>query len=225
MNNKKVTIITPTYNRLASLKEAIESVRKQSYQNWEHLIIADGSDIRVQSMIKNYKDQRLIYLCTLRTSDWGHSQRNWALRYATGQYLFCLDDDNLICDQYIEKMVNGFSSGKIGYVVCNIDYAGEKILSPKPPFQLGGIDHLNIMVRTELMKKIGGWTHHYEADYIMIKRISEMCEGACINYVLGVYRRLKGESVGNERTKKEGNRYIRLMRKIKQKIYSLMVRF
>lgn len=223
--NKKVTVITPTYHRLASLKEAIECVRRQTYQNWEHLIISDGSDARVKSLVKSFQDQRIVYLHTFRTNNWGHSQRNWGLRFARGQYLMCLDDDNLIYDQYLERMFTAFDSEKIGYVVCQINYLGGKILSPKLPLESSSIDHLNFMIKTALVRKVGGWANHYEADFAMIKNISEISAGNFINDVLGTYRRLKGEPSGNNKSQIKGNPYICFIRWIKQIIYWQLVRF
>ena len=130
-----VTVITPTCNRLESLKEAVASVYDQTYHNWEHFIVSDGYDKKVKQFVKTLRDERVKYLFTLRTKYNGNLQRNLALKYASGEYVLFLDDDNIIYRNYIEKMINGFVDEGIGYVICRIRYDGKGILDPRPPFR------------------------------------------------------------------------------------------
>ncbi|MEK6964473.1 MAG: glycosyltransferase family A protein, partial [Nanoarchaeota archaeon] len=114
-NASLVTVITPTYNRIKSLKQAIDCVQKQTYPYWEHLIVADGHDFRVEKLVKAMQDPRVKYFYTKRTKDLGGSQRNHALRKAKGQLMAYLDDDNLMHKDYLKEMVKKFHSRKIGY--------------------------------------------------------------------------------------------------------------
>ncbi len=190
---RKVTIITPTFDRLDSLKEAVDCVIKQSYQNWEYFIVADGHDPRVRRLVQNLNDKRIKYLFTLHTGYVGHLQRTFALKFAKGEFVFCLDDDNIIRRDYIEKMVDGFTDKETGYVVCQIDYGDGRFIKPQLPLRVGNIDMLNYMVRTDLAKKVGGWIPFdlYEADYIFIAKISKISKGKFVPEILGVHRRLK----------------------------------
>ena len=57
--NMKFTIIMPTYNDADSIIETLDSVLKQTYQNWELLISDDGSTDNTKELIKNYiKEQK-----------------------------------------------------------------------------------------------------------------------------------------------------------------------
>jgi glycosyltransferase involved in cell wall biosynthesis len=84
----RVTIITPTYNRLNKLKEAIDSVLNQTYANWEHIIVADGYDDNVRELICYYNDPRVKYYYTMKLNVMGNYQRNYALKHAGGGLRF-----------------------------------------------------------------------------------------------------------------------------------------
>lgn len=88
-----VSIITPTYNRPELLQEAIQSVLAQSLDDWEMLIVDDGSDPGVQPVIDAFADPRLRYV---RLEHVGRSAaRNRGLELARGDYIGFLDDDDL----------------------------------------------------------------------------------------------------------------------------------
>lgn len=61
-----VSIITPTYNRLQSLKETVQCVRNQAYKNWEHIIVSDGYDPRVKEFVSSLKDARINFFIQCR---------------------------------------------------------------------------------------------------------------------------------------------------------------
>lgn len=60
-NKRMISIIMPVYNSEKYVSEAIESVCNQSYENWELLIVNDGSTDHTQEIIENYseKDSRI----------------------------------------------------------------------------------------------------------------------------------------------------------------------
>ena len=55
----KVSIIMPTYNRAEYIHETIESVRKQTWQNWELIIVDDGSDDNTGQIVSEINDKRI----------------------------------------------------------------------------------------------------------------------------------------------------------------------
>lgn len=56
-----ISISTPTFNRQASLQRAIESVRRQSVQDDEHIIVDDCSTDETQALVASYQDSRICY--------------------------------------------------------------------------------------------------------------------------------------------------------------------
>lgn len=104
--NKKVTVILPTWNRDYIVGRAVESVLKQSYLNYELIISDDGSTDKTEQVLKSYlkSDQRIKYI---KLEHGGVSRaRNAALDIATGDYVAYLDSDNVWSPEYLLLMVN-----------------------------------------------------------------------------------------------------------------------
>lgn len=88
-----ISIITPTYNRPDLLQEAINSVLAQSFDDWEMLIMDDGSEPGAGLVVGAFADPRLRYV---RLDHVGRCvARNHALELARGAYIGFLDDDDL----------------------------------------------------------------------------------------------------------------------------------
>lgn len=185
----KVTIITPTHKRLTTLAEAIDSVKQQTYANWEQIIVSDGYDENVKTLIDSINDPRIIYHYTFPLHVMGNYQRNKALQFMTGEFILYLDDDNIIFENCLATMVYSFTSNDIGYVIAPIFYGKEKnIMSPRYPFKFGEIDLLNYIVRRELVIKIGGQGMHGCADLFLIQKIANISKGNYIDAIIGYHR-------------------------------------
>lgn len=88
-----VSVITPTYNRHQLLQEAIQSVRAQTFLDWEMLIVDDGSESSPQPVVDAFNDPRLRYIQLPRAGR--SAARNRGLELARGAYVGFLDDDDL----------------------------------------------------------------------------------------------------------------------------------
>ena len=92
-----VSVITITYNRADMLKEAVESVLDQTYQEWELMVIDDGSTDETETLVQGYqmKESRIRYERYSHTGLPGIAAlRNRALREARGRLVAFLDDDD-----------------------------------------------------------------------------------------------------------------------------------
>lgn len=91
----EVSIVTPTYNRGAVLPAAIESVQRQTIDDYEHIIVDDGSTDRTEAIVDPYRkaDPRIRYL---RLEDnGGHAAAmNRGIEAANGRYISFLDSDD-----------------------------------------------------------------------------------------------------------------------------------
>lgn len=183
----KVTVVTATYNRPQVLREAIESVRSQTYEHWEHIIVSDGRDRRVESLVESFSDARIRAFHTSRLPTMGNYQRNVALLYATGELMIFLDDDNIIYPHCLQTMVQGFGSPSVGYVVCPIRY-GDTVKRPGPGFRYREIDLLNYMVRRTLVETVWGQRVHANADYLLIRDIARVSDGVYMDEFIGHHR-------------------------------------
>lgn len=103
-----ISIITPTYNRRDYLTETIESVLNQTYTNFEHLIVDDGSKDDTAAIVKAYQeyDKRVHYFYQCNQ---GQSiARNFALNKAKGDFVCFLDSDDFWIPEKIEKQLEAF---------------------------------------------------------------------------------------------------------------------
>ncbi|MBF05466.1 hypothetical protein CL644_02050 [bacterium] len=88
-----VSILMLTYNRAHYIPDAIESVLAQTYQNWELVIIDDGSTDETESVVLSYNDRRIQYKKHARNAGL-FVRRKESLTYAKGHYVAILDSDD-----------------------------------------------------------------------------------------------------------------------------------
>lgn len=99
-----VSIIMPNYNGEKYLKETLDSVLNQTYENWELLFVDDCSTDRSVEIVKSYKDSR-IKIFSNETNSGAATSRNYALREAKGKWIAFLDSDDLWTNDKLEKQV------------------------------------------------------------------------------------------------------------------------
>ncbi len=101
-----VSIITPTYNCAGFIEETIESVRAQTYLDWELIIVDDCSSDNTMEIVKRYQeeDSRISYHC-LKHRSGAAVARNTALRLARGRWIAFLDSDDLWLPYKLEKQI------------------------------------------------------------------------------------------------------------------------
>lgn len=106
MINDLVSIITPLYNSEKFIEETIESVLKQTYSNWEMIIVDDCSTDLGLSIVKKYseKDSRIKYIRMKKNSGAAFC-RNKAIKLSKGEFIAFLDSDDLWLERKLEKQV------------------------------------------------------------------------------------------------------------------------
>ncbi|MFZ0429564.1 MAG: glycosyltransferase [Acidobacteriota bacterium] len=95
-----VSIVIPTFNRVSRVQEAVESVRAQSYRDWELLVIDDGSEDGTEAAIRSIEDSRVRYV---RVSHGGVSRaRNIGIRLSRFPWICFLDSDDRWAERKLE---------------------------------------------------------------------------------------------------------------------------
>ena len=100
----KITIIMPNYNRAALIGETIDSIRCQTFTDWELLIMDDGSDDDTETIISQYKDERIQFFKMGRTGAVS-SLKNIAIKKARGKLIAFIDSDDLWATAKLKKQV------------------------------------------------------------------------------------------------------------------------
>ncbi len=127
-----VSVIIPCYNHGGYLDEAVESVLAQTFQNFEIIIVDDGStDQSTIDLLKGYNKPKTF---VIRTDNQGlASARNNGIKEAKGEYILPLDADDKIGKEYLKKAVKILDENDdIGIVYCESVHFGLK----KEPFRL-----------------------------------------------------------------------------------------
>jgi len=99
----KFSVLLPTRNRLDLLRYAVESVRRQDYDNWEIIISDNFSDEDIAGYVRLLQEPRIHYY---RTESFVPVTKNWnnALEKCSGDYVIMLGDDDCIMKDYFSKM-------------------------------------------------------------------------------------------------------------------------
>lgn len=102
MNNPLVSVIIPAYNRANLIRETLDSVFAQTYENWECIVVDDGSTDDSSKVIEHYvnKDARFQYHHRPVDRPKGaNTCRNYGFELSKGVYIMFLDSDD-ICEKY-----------------------------------------------------------------------------------------------------------------------------
>lgn len=121
----KVSIIIPIYNTEKYLSETIYSVKNQNFTDWECVIINDGSTDKSESVVlENIKDDnRFRYVYQENTGVC--IARNNAIKISVGEYILCLDADDLISKNFLYETIKVLESDpKVRIASSRVNYFG-----------------------------------------------------------------------------------------------------
>ncbi|MEZ4907356.1 MAG: glycosyltransferase family 2 protein [Saprospiraceae bacterium] len=114
------SIVMPTYNRAQMISKSIESVISQSYNNWELIIVDDGSEDNTKHVVSEFQksENRIHYI--YQENRGRSSARNLGIELSNGKYISFLDDDdyyleNFLMEFYLEIVKENFP---IGVFMC-----------------------------------------------------------------------------------------------------------
>ena len=116
-----VTVIIPTYNRAHLIGETLDSILKQTYSNWECIVVDDGSDDNTETLLKTYinKDNRIAYYRRPKSRPKGaNACRNYGFELSKGKYVNWFDDDDLMHKEKFENQVVALESSDYQFSVC-----------------------------------------------------------------------------------------------------------
>ena len=137
----KVSVIIPVYKVEEYLPACLDSVVKQSFQDWEAICVNDGSPDKCGEILAEYakKDKRI--KVTTQKNQGVSAARNRALAAARGEYVCFLDSDDELHPDFLEKMYRAMTETRSDIVSCDFTktsfdlsrknhYATPKIYAP-----------------------------------------------------------------------------------------------
>ena len=119
---KKISIIIPVYNTEKYLKQCIESVINQSYQNMEIILVDDGSTDSSGDICERFEKEDTRIIVFHQNNKGLSAARNKGLKHAKGEYILFLDSDDYISKNMLEKLCNCLEDTKSDMAMCGIQY-------------------------------------------------------------------------------------------------------
>src|SRR5690554_2207297 len=116
-----VSIIIPTFNRAHLIGETLDSVIAQTYQNWECIVVDDGSTDHTAEIMANYlaKDSRFQYHHRPKNRPaGGNAARNFGFGVSKGEYINWLDSDDLFLPDKLSVQMEYMLHHKVEVHVC-----------------------------------------------------------------------------------------------------------
>lgn len=153
LNNTLISVIVPCYNQAQYLDECLQSVLDQTYQDWECIIVNDGSPDNTEEVAKNWleKDTRFKYL--YKENGGLSSARNAGINIAIGEWILPLDCDDKIGQRYLELASNEFNNNWT-VIYCEAQYFSDRQETLQlPNFSLKELAIQNMIFCTAFFKK------------------------------------------------------------------------
>ncbi len=200
----KVSVIMSVYNSEKYLEEAINSVLNQTFQDFELIVIDDGSTDNSRRILESYRRHSKIKMLINKHNEGVAAARNKALKISKGKYIAVIDADDIALPQRLEKEVRYLDKhpeiGLVGSFYYVIDENGKILKLITVPTTNEEIQeilikhncfaHSSIMFRRECLDTVGGYREafQYALDYDFILRISEKYKVAIIPEPLCAWR-------------------------------------
>lgn len=122
--NPLVSVVIPTYNRRKSAERLVRSIKNNTYKNTEIIIIDDAStDGSYQYLSERFRNDKKLKILRNKTNLYTAESRNVGFRRAKGDFVFFIDDDNVLDKKAIEELLRIFNAdnsiGELGPVNYN----------------------------------------------------------------------------------------------------------
>ena len=175
-----ISVVIPAYNAEQFLDETLESVLSQTYENWECIIVNDGSTDNTESIAKKWceKDARFRYF--YKENSGASDTRNFGIKEARGEYIAFLDADDLYMPNFLKVCLENL-------VEKDVDLVAPKMLEfwnvqneviedeDKKDYLYSGKEgialflHSNrltmaLLCKKSVMDEVGGFTWHKKAE-------------------------------------------------------------
>lgn len=189
-----LTVFTPTYNRADLLKCVYDSLLQQNISEIEWIVVDDGSTDHTEMTVSEFKKANKLNIIYIKKENGGkHSAHNTALQWAKGKYFMCLDSDDVLMEDIIQKITafeQDMMPSDCGFIGYKEDCSG-KLLSTEFPHE--DLQHLGMCAYQKKMNITGEFTFIFLTD--IIKKYP---------FPLFQNERFIGENVVYDRLEKDG---------------------
>ncbi|WP_242091620.1 glycosyltransferase family 2 protein [Aestuariivivens sediminicola] len=131
-NNNLVSIIIPSYNRAHLIRNTLNSIQKQTYTNWECIVVDDDSTDNSLKVLTDYalNDSRFVALQRpINKVKGANACRNFGLQKARGDYIMFFDSDDLMAPNHLQVKIKALHSDDYHFVVAQSRYLNNEELN------------------------------------------------------------------------------------------------
>ncbi len=215
------------YNASKYIEAAVKSVLNQTYQDFELLIVNDGSTDNTNELLKSFKDERIRIIHNQENKGLIYT-RNIALKEARGQFIAVMDSDDIAYPNRLKIQVDAFKNNPSLAL-----YGGQAKMIDENQKEIGFIEesetdtellkvkllfhntfvHSSVMIRTSVFREFGGYQEPFAEDYDLFLRIAQKYAVGNSSEFVVAYR-----WHGNNISKTEGEKIVRQLLPIKGKL-------
>lgn len=209
MPRPPVSVLMTVYNGMPYLPEAVGSVLNQTWSDFQFVIVDDGSTDESWAYLQSLRDPRLILL--QQTNQGTAAAANLGLKHIETTWVARMDADDVALPHRLERQMEFMRRhpqvGIVGTQIAPLGShnVGSSLHLPTTHTAIfnslmqgrHGMAHSSIMIRTELLKSLGGyWSLPQIDDWDMMLRMGEVSELANLDEVLSHYRVHEGSLNG-----------------------------
>ena len=176
-----ISVVIPAYNAELFLDETLESVLSQTYENWECIIVNDGSTDSTESVAKKWCEKDSRFRLTNKENGGLSSARNWGIKESKAEYIAFLDADDILTPDSLEVRINVLIEQNVDLVATKLQHFTDKL--PKVSknnarqdvlyYAKEGLTQLmafnkvtpsTVLCKKSVMDEVGGFTWHKKAE-------------------------------------------------------------
>ena len=206
-----ISVCMPNHNYEKFIRESIESVLNQTYDNFELIIIDDCSTDNSVNIIKSYKDPRIKFYQNDFNLGGPYKTLNRAISFAKGDLIAILHSDDRYDPHFLEEIVKAYNKYPDHKVFVSAIYNHDSLLGnlfPDYPFKTEGIisqkevltwlayenpigNGINVVVHKDALNKNSFYNldYRYTADHDLFMRLAQQYDFIYIDKLLAYYRR------------------------------------
>ena len=154
----QVSIILPNYNSSKTIMATVNSIVRQSYNNWELIIVDDCSNHETKNILSKFKNKKIKIFYLKKNSGTAYC-RNFAIRKSNANYLAFIDSDDLWHKNKLKLQINYMKKNNYSFTYTNYktfkkNYAHKHIINPPKKLWFDSfIKNTSIGTSTMIIKK------------------------------------------------------------------------